>query len=167
MDRLYTQSNFAKQYQLEFDIRALQQNNLSVQEFYAAMSDLWDQLALTEPDVLKAFKPYIDRREEQRLVQFLMALRSDFEGLRGSILHRTPLPTVDSVVHELIAEETRIKSHADKAPKTFTPAVFFVSQRPPSSNQNRPRVAFDECAFCKKKNHWKANCPLLTSKGNQ
>ena len=165
--RLYTQSNFAKQYQLEFDIRALQQNNLSVQEFYAAMSDLWDQLALTEPDVLKAFKPYIDRREEQRLVQFLMALRSDFEGLRGSILHRTPLPTVDSVVHELIAEETRIKSHGDKAPKIATPAIFDVSQRPQSSNQNRPRVAFDECAFCKKKNHWKENCPLLTSKGNQ
>ena len=78
--------------------------------------------------MLKAFKPYIDRREEQRLVQFLMALRSDFEGLRGSILHRTPLPTIDSVVHELIAEETCIKSHADKAPKTATPAVFVVSQ---------------------------------------
>lgn len=49
-----------------------------------------DQLALTESAELKAFRPYISRREEQRLVQFLMALRSDFEGLRGTILHRTP-----------------------------------------------------------------------------
>ena len=169
LDRLYTQSNFAKQYQLEFDIRALQQNSLSVQEFYGSMSDLWDQLALTESAELKAFKPYTDRREEQRLVQFLMALRSDFEGLRGSILHRTPLPTVDSVVHELIAEETRIKSNTDKGPKTATPAVFAAvpQQRPQSSNQNRPKVAFDECTYCRKKNHWKAQCPLLLSKGNQ
>ena len=45
--RLYTQSNFAKQYHLEIDIRALQQRNMSVQEFYSTMTDLWDQLALT------------------------------------------------------------------------------------------------------------------------
>ena len=96
-----------------------------------------------------------------------MELRSDFEGLCGSILHRTPLPTVDSVVHELIAEETRIKSNADKGPKTaVTPDVLVVTQRPQSSNQNRSRVAFDECAFCKKKNHWKSQCPLLLAKGH-
>ncbi|KAJ9557693.1 hypothetical protein OSB04_012307, partial [Centaurea solstitialis] len=164
LERLYTQSNFAKQYQLETDIRALRQNELSVQEFYAAMSDLWDQLALTESADLKAFKPYISRREEQRLVQFLMALRSDFEGLRGTILHRTPLPTVDSVVHELIAEETRLKSSGDKDPKLpSTPTVFAVPQRP----QNKARVAPDECSYCKQKNHWKSQCPLLLKKGKQ
>ncbi|KAJ9567342.1 LOW QUALITY PROTEIN: hypothetical protein OSB04_003308 [Centaurea solstitialis] len=164
LERLYTQSNFAKQYQLETDIRALRKNELSVQEFYAAMSDLWDQLALTESADLKAFKPYISRREEQRLVQFLMALRSDFEGLRGTILHRNPLPTVDSVVHELIAEETRLKSSGDKDPKLpSTPAVFAVPQRP----QNKARVAPDECSYCKQKNHWKSQCPLLLNKGKQ
>ena len=111
LSRLYTQSNFAKQYQLEMDIRALQQHNMSVQEFYSAMSSLWDQLALTEPAELTAVAAYIKRREEQRLVQFLMALRFDFEPLRGSILHRTPLPSVDSVVNELLAEEIRLKSN--------------------------------------------------------
>ena len=47
------------------------------------MTDLWDQLALIESNELKACDPYIAHREEQRLVQFLMALRSDFEGLRS------------------------------------------------------------------------------------
>ncbi|KAK0601903.1 hypothetical protein LWI29_028637 [Acer saccharum] len=79
--RLYTQSNFAKQYQLEYDIRALKQKSMSIQEFYSAMTDLWDQLALTESAELRAFTSYITRRDEQRLVQFLMALRDDFEGL--------------------------------------------------------------------------------------
>ena len=40
LQRLFTQSNFAKQYQLENDIRALQQKNMSIQEFYSAMTDL-------------------------------------------------------------------------------------------------------------------------------
>ncbi|XP_073309961.1 uncharacterized protein [Primulina huaijiensis] len=35
--RLYTQSNFAKQYQLETDIRALQQKDMSIQDFYSVM----------------------------------------------------------------------------------------------------------------------------------
>ncbi|KAI9200578.1 hypothetical protein LWI28_010066 [Acer negundo] len=37
---LYTQSNFSKQYQLEYDIRALEQKSMSIQEFYYAMTDL-------------------------------------------------------------------------------------------------------------------------------
>ena len=78
---------------------------MSIQEFYYAMTDLQDQLALTESAKLKACGAYIERREQQRLVQFLTALRSDFKGLRGSILHRSPLPSVDSVVSELLAED--------------------------------------------------------------
>ena len=43
---------------------------MSIQEFYYAMTDLWDQLALTESVELKACGVYIKRREQQRLVQF-------------------------------------------------------------------------------------------------
>jgi hypothetical protein len=78
---------------------------MSIQEFYYAMTDLWDQLAFTESVELKACGAYIEHREQQRLVQFLTALHSDFKGLRGPILHRSPLPSVDSVVGELLAEE--------------------------------------------------------------
>jgi len=38
---------------------------------------------VTELITLSAFASYINRREPQRLVQFLMALHSDFESLRG------------------------------------------------------------------------------------
>jgi len=40
LQRLFTQSNFAKQYQLENDIRAIHQKNMSIQKFYSAMTDL-------------------------------------------------------------------------------------------------------------------------------
>jgi len=61
LQRLFMQSNFAKQYQLENDIRALH-HNISIQEFYSAMTYLWDQLALTESIELKACGAYIDRK---------------------------------------------------------------------------------------------------------
>ena len=64
LQRLYTQSNFAKQYQLEIDICALQQRNMSVPEFYFVMIDLRDQLALIESDELKACEAYIAGTEE-------------------------------------------------------------------------------------------------------
>ncbi len=51
-----------------------------------------------------------DHRNETRFLQFLMALRPEFEQLRGSLLHRSPLPTVDAALAELITEETRLAS---------------------------------------------------------
>jgi len=102
---LFTQSNLAKQYQLENDIWALHQKSMSIQDFYSTMADHWDQLALIELTKLKACGAYIDRRKQQWLIQFLTTFRSDFEGLRGPILHRSPLLSVDSIVSELLTEE--------------------------------------------------------------
>jgi len=39
-----------------------------------------------------------------------MVLRSYFESLCGSILHHNPLPFIDDVVNELLAEEIRLDS---------------------------------------------------------
>ena len=92
----------------------------SIQEFYSAMTDLWDQLALIELAESKACSAYIDYRKQQQLIQFLTVFRSDFEGFRGSILHRSPLPFVDSIVSELLAEKIRLHSYFEKG-------IFFAS----------------------------------------
>nr|CAD1817701.1 unnamed protein product [Ananas comosus var. bracteatus] len=60
-----------------------------------------------EPKWTSDAELYYQYREETRLVQLLMALQDDFESVRASILYRTPLPTVDAALSELIAEETR------------------------------------------------------------
>jgi hypothetical protein len=98
------------------------------------------------------------------LVQFLTALHSDFEGLRGLILHRSPLSSVDSVVSELLAEEICLQSYSKKGILfALNPSVLAVPSKPFSNHQNKsyPRVGFDECSFCKQKDHWKAQCPKL------
>ncbi|KAE9596296.1 putative transcription factor interactor and regulator CCHC(Zn) family [Lupinus albus] len=94
-----------------------------------------------------------------------MALRNDFEGLRGSILHRTPLPSVDSVVNELLAEKVRLKSHSEKGivDKGILPSPS-VFATPVVKGKSQGRVNYDECSFCKEKGHWKAQCPKLLKK---
>ena len=86
------------------------------------------------------------------MVQFLTALRSDFEGLRGSILHRSPLSSIDSVVSELLAEEIRLQSYSEKGIlSALNPFVLAVSSKSFSNHQNKSytRVGFDACSFCK------------------
>ncbi|GJU40569.1 uncharacterized mitochondrial protein-like protein [Tanacetum coccineum] len=78
------------------------ENDMSIQDFYAAMSVLWDQLALTEPPELSS-----------------------------SILHRNPLPYVDSVVSELLAEEVSLISHDDK--NIVGPSIFASTHHPTTS----------------------------------
>ncbi|EEF23548.1 conserved hypothetical protein, partial [Ricinus communis] len=48
-------------------------------------------------------------RDQQRLFQFLMHLRLEFESIRGQLLHKSPLPTLDVALSELIAEEIRLR----------------------------------------------------------
>ena len=74
------------------------------------------------------------------------------KDLGFSILHRSLLPFVDSVVSELLVEETRLKSHSKKGIlSTLNPFVLVVPSKPSSNDQNRTstRAAFDECSFCK------------------
>ncbi|CAA2998691.1 gag-pol poly [Olea europaea subsp. europaea] len=57
--KLYTKSNFAKWYQLEIDIRALQQKNMSILEFYVAMNSICNELTFMELAGLKTCEEYI------------------------------------------------------------------------------------------------------------
>jgi hypothetical protein len=65
-------------------------------------------LAFTESTKLKARGAYITCREQQQLIQFLTALCSDFKGLKGSILHRSPFSSTNLVVNELLANEVHL-----------------------------------------------------------
>ncbi|XP_070679424.1 uncharacterized protein [Malus domestica] len=159
--KLYTKANFAKRYQLEMEIRAIQQGDKSIQVFYNEMTNLWDQLALTEPKGLGIVELYCQYREEQRLVQFLMPLRDEFETLRSSILHRTHLPSVDSVLNELQVEEVCVQLHRLSSSLSNTSALAAaIGPRP----RNKTGVAMDECSYCKGKGHWKSQCPELSQK---
>lgn len=57
-------------------------------------------------------KTYQQFRDRQRLYPLLMRLRPEFEPLREQLLHRDPVPRLDTALSELIAEETRLRTLA-------------------------------------------------------
>ena len=105
-----------------------------------------------------------------------MALRDQFEPLRGAILHLSPLPSVDGIVHELIVEEIRLKVHHISPPTQSMSATSSVPRiqiivlptpvlLTPASHliqvtgKPKPQIPLDECSYCHQKGHWKHSCP--------
>jgi len=71
-------------------------------------------------------------------------------------LHRYSLPSVDSVMSELLLEEIHLQSYSKKKIIfAFNPSILAIPFKSFSNNQNKPytRVAFDECSFCIRKGH--------------
>lgn len=162
LSKLFVQNNFAVKYQLQSEIRALVQNDLSIQDFFCAMTTLWDRLALTESVELQTCDAYIKCRDEDRLVQLLMGLRPEFENCRSSLLHRKPLPSVEDVINELMAEETCLKTL--KGVHNISTSVLAASPSAPiiaaPAHQYKTSVT-GNCNYCKKPGHWKNQCPEL------
>ncbi|KAG5558224.1 hypothetical protein RHGRI_008227 [Rhododendron griersonianum] len=95
-----------------------------------------------------------------------MALRFEFEPLRGSVLHRSPLPSLENILSELVAEETRLKTSL--LPHLQTESVLLATQRSQfrlqSSTRGNQKAAVDECNFFHEKGHWKKDCPKFRNK---
>lgn len=87
-----------------------QEPDQSINIFLSQVHAIWDQLSLSEPEwssVVDAEK-FTTYRDQQRLIFFLMALIIDFEPIRASLLHCSPLPTLEQAISELLSEETRL-----------------------------------------------------------
>ena len=66
-----------------------------------------EQLSATNPSLrypedIKLFVQYWDRR---RFMHFMMGLHEDFELTRASLLSRSPTPSLNAAVKELISKE--------------------------------------------------------------
>ena len=111
------------------------------------MQHLWDMLENSEPKFKHEQDIFLTYRNQIRLIQFLMALRDDFENTRSSLLRRQPLPTMDSALTELISEETRLamtRTHRQDTIVAATPKHRTNSASP--------------CHRCGRTNHLVAQC---------
>uniref|UniRef100_A0A2N9HJJ7 Reverse transcriptase Ty1/copia-type domain-containing protein n=1 Tax=Fagus sylvatica TaxID=28930 RepID=A0A2N9HJJ7_FAGSY len=101
------------------------------------------------------FAKYKDRRRSSpkqycdRFTQFMMGLREDFEPTRAALLSRSPLPSLDAAVKELISEENRRPHH-----HLSSSDVVLATPRPPSSSDRSRRF----CTYCQKPGHDITEC---------
>ena len=62
---------------------------------------------------------YADLHDRQRVRHLLMTIRDEFEYVWSSLLHRSPLPKLDTVIKDLISEEARLDTlSAEQTPSS-------------------------------------------------
>src|SRR4051812_1476189 len=169
LSRMFVQSGAAREYQLVQTLQDAKQNDRSIQEFYSLLSGYWEELQTMEvpiPAIVASSAPdfVLDlqrQRDRRNLFHFAMRLRPEFEALCGSLLHRSPLPSIMDAVCEFIAEEMRLRllsSTQSLAPVTSALAASHASPQtstvrgPPKVN---PKVT---CFYCKKPGHVVSAC---------
>uniref|UniRef100_A0A2N9J1V3 Retrotransposon Copia-like N-terminal domain-containing protein n=1 Tax=Fagus sylvatica TaxID=28930 RepID=A0A2N9J1V3_FAGSY len=115
---LATRYNCTYDFALEFHIEVKlyqmrQESGQSISDYYSQTASMWEQLVAANPPLRYAedidlFAKYKDRH---RFTQFMMGLCEDFEPTRAALLSRSPLPSLDAAVNELISEENRRPHH--------------------------------------------------------
>ena len=94
-------------------------------------------------------------------MHFIMDLREDFEPTRASLLSRSPTPSLDAAVKELISKENRRPTfhmssydHVLATPFPQPPIAAFTA--PPRINSGCPTFQSSKgtrCEFCHAKGH--------------
>lgn len=104
------ESVLAKKFKLEAQIRSIKQGDKSIDEIYAIMVELWDQMGKLEPYSLRESTHYKQLQDQCHLVQLLLSLRDEFEPLRRSLLARSVVPSLEEAVNLLKIEESKLRS---------------------------------------------------------
>jgi hypothetical protein len=161
----YSSIDGSCQYQIILNLyRLKQESDKTITDFFAYIQFLWDQLALSDPawrDPTDA-QMYAARRDQHCLYQFLMALRDDFEPVRGQLLHRSPLPTLDQAVCELVREETRLSTFRSQHTPYTHPVLAAPSPQTKHSDRSvrGPSKNRDNhfCRYCRRRGHTIDKC---------
>ena len=87
--------------------------------------------------------------------QFLMKLRSEFEGTRSNLMNRDPVPSLDVCLNELFREEQRLLTQTTmEQQKTISVPVAYAAQ----SNPRARNMSTIQCFCCKEFGHYASSC---------
>lgn len=124
--------------------------------------------ALSEPEwkCAEDVQLFLKYQDSLRLTQFLMTLKDEF---LASLLHRSPLPSLDSAVSKLISEEIRLQTlHLSipgisrlmaATPCRQTSKIFTRPNKVARNASNGQSTGFmEKCSFCNIRGHKAVDC---------
>ncbi|RVW71923.1 Retrovirus-related Pol polyprotein from transposon TNT 1-94 [Vitis vinifera] len=127
-----------------------------------------DQIDLSDPTwaCSKDAQQYASIRDEFRLYEFLMSLHKDFEPIRGQLLNRSPAPSLDTAVNELVREEARLatlQAQNKLNVLAITPSTPLIEQPHQlgdfsGSSNRRKQTNKKFCNYCKRPGHTIETC---------
>ena len=143
----------------------------SISNFYSQTSTMWEQLSIADPPLVcsKDIELFVKYRDRRKFIHFMMGLREDFEPTRASLLSRSPTPSLDAAVKELISEENHWPTHhmssSDHVLATPSPqlliAAFIALPRINSRHPTSQSSKGTRCEFCRAKGHDISVCRKL------
>ena len=93
-----------------------------------------------------------------------MALRDEFNTLRGKILHRVLSLQLIIWLMSCSPKWCSWSLVWIRILLTHNPSIFAVSHWPNNHHKTQATTGYNECSFCKHKDHFKAQCPKLLNK---
>jgi len=142
----------------EHELSTLQQDSLSISDFYSRFTNLWTECT----NIVYAGLPseglssVQSVHETTQRDQFLMKLRPEFEGTRSNLMNREFIPSLDTCLSDLLREEQRLftQTTMEQRRSTSIPVAY--------ATQGKPRgrdISTIQCFCCKGFGHYAANCP--------
>ena len=113
----YAEPNEVRAFQLEQELNAIMQGSSSVTEFFTKLSCIWEELENYQPIPhctcgksceCKLSEQFEKIQQTRRVYKFLMGLNDSYEIVKGSLILRKPLPSLDKT-YSLVLQEERQK----------------------------------------------------------
>jgi hypothetical protein len=149
----YVQDSGALLHTIMQQTHALQQNDMTIDEYYSAFDRLVGSLTSMIGDCTAGDCPAHKFIDTFFIYRFVMGVREEFDSIRKRLLHDSPNLTMAGALSDLIAEETHLRSMS-APPMSASHSVLAASQK-----SNVPKGSYSEpCKHCGKTNHNSENC---------
>uniref|UniRef100_A0A2N9J2S0 Reverse transcriptase Ty1/copia-type domain-containing protein n=1 Tax=Fagus sylvatica TaxID=28930 RepID=A0A2N9J2S0_FAGSY len=139
LSRHYTTAGLSHEYQLwGLLVNMKQTPRQPINEFLSGMQSIWDQMEQSTHIVKDPADAAIlaTKRDQFHLIQFLMALTSEFEPVRATLLQQVPLPTLEFAMSQLLSHETRLRTLQPHHPDAIGHIVYNCPTKPPKPGQS-------------------------------
>jgi len=146
----YVQDSGALLHSLMQQTHVIEQNEMSIDEYYSAFDRLMGSLTSMVPECSAASCPAHKFIEKFFTYRFVMGVRAEYDSIRTWLLHSSSDLTMANALSDLLAEETRLKSLSS----TMSPGVLAASRRTSTPNN----TSADPCKHCGRTGHLSNNC---------
>ena len=162
--------NQSQIYELQLALGDIRQGDYSITKYFNTLKRLWQDLDLFndyEWESMEDFKHHKQTVNNERIFKFLAGLNVEFDEVRGRIIGRKPLPTLEDVFSKVRREESRRgvmlgkKNSIVSVEKSALVTADANATRSITQQQQKPRVW---CDYCNKPRHTREACWKLHGK---
>ncbi|CAL1375244.1 unnamed protein product [Linum trigynum] len=179
----FGRSNAIKLSNLQDEMAACKQGNMSVTQYYITLKGLWEEIQQYSPVVecdclavrvrpCAAVVAYKQKLETDYLIKFLKGLKSDYDVIQSQILMLKPLPAVEVALDDVLQHEQKLQGDKGKSTRGIQ-SVALAAQGQSDQNKNlnsNKETKYENaregkfCRYCKMSGHLKEECYRLKNK---